>query len=90
MKALLGRKLGMTQIFGDSGEAIPVTVIQAGPCVVTQLKSETKDGYTASSLVSVSSSGQVRARLVIAVLPSKSPAIFSRPVSLPRRCRASK
>ena len=47
MTALLGIKLGMTRIFNEAGKAIPVTAIQAGPCVVTQYKSEEKDGYTA-------------------------------------------
>lgn len=42
---LLGKKLGMTQIFGDDGSAIPVTVIKAGPCVVVQKKTMTHDGY---------------------------------------------
>ncbi|MFW6075096.1 MAG: 50S ribosomal protein L3 [Chloroflexota bacterium] len=46
-KALLGRKLGMTQIFSEDGEAIPVTVLQVGPCVVTQIKTEDRDGYEA-------------------------------------------
>lgn len=44
---ILGTKLGMTQIFSDSGEAVPVTVVQVGPCVVTQIKTEQTDGYTA-------------------------------------------
>lgn len=44
---ILGRKLGMTRIFGHDGSAIPVTVIEAGPCPVTQIKSEAKDGYNA-------------------------------------------
>lgn len=44
---ILGRKLGMTRIFGHDGAAIPVTVIEAGPCPVTQIKSEAKDGYNA-------------------------------------------
>jgi large subunit ribosomal protein L3 len=47
---LIGRKLGMTQIFDDSGLARPVTVIEAGPCVVTQIRSEEKDGYAAVQL----------------------------------------
>jgi len=46
MKAILGKKVGMTQIFSESGEMIPVTVIEAGPVVVTQLKTEETDGYT--------------------------------------------
>ena len=48
--SLLGRKLGMTQIFSDQGEWIPVTVIKAGPCVVVQKKTEKGDGYTALQL----------------------------------------
>lgn len=46
-KAILGRKLGMTQIFDENGKVIPVTVIEAGPCVVTQKKTVEKDGYEA-------------------------------------------
>lgn len=46
-KAILGKKLGMTQIFTENGESLPVTVIQAGPCVVVQKKTEEKDGYSA-------------------------------------------
>lgn len=44
---ILGKKLGMTQIFDDAGNAVPVTVVQAGPCVVTQVKTPDTDGYTA-------------------------------------------
>ncbi|WP_066376313.1 MULTISPECIES: 50S ribosomal protein L3 [unclassified Anabaena] len=44
---ILGTKLGMTQIFDEAGVAIPVTVVQVGPCVVTQVKSKQTDGYTA-------------------------------------------
>ncbi len=47
MKALLGTKVGMTQLLQEDGVAIPVTIIQAGPCTVTQVKSADKDGYTA-------------------------------------------
>lgn len=46
-KAILGRKLGMTQIFDENGKVVPVTVIEAGPCVVTQKKTIEKDGYDA-------------------------------------------
>ncbi len=46
-KAILGKKLGMTQIFSDNGLVIPVTVIEAGPCYVTQVKTTTNDGYDA-------------------------------------------
>jgi large subunit ribosomal protein L3 len=44
---ILGTKLGMTQIFDDKGRSIPVTVVQAGPCPVTQIKTKETDGYTA-------------------------------------------
>jgi large subunit ribosomal protein L3 len=47
---ILGKKLGMTQIFDEAGNAIPVTVVQAGPCVVTQVKTKDTDGYTAIQL----------------------------------------
>jgi large subunit ribosomal protein L3 len=50
MVGLIGRKLGMTQIFGDAGAAVPVTVIEAGPCPVLQVKSPDSDGYTAVQL----------------------------------------
>lgn len=46
-KAIIGRKVGMTQIFSADGKVIPCTVIEAGPCVVTQLKTVEKDGYDA-------------------------------------------
>lgn len=44
---ILGTKLGMTQVFDEAGKAIPVTVIQAGPCTVTQIKTKQTDGYSA-------------------------------------------
>ncbi|MFN8566055.1 MAG: 50S ribosomal protein L3 [Kouleothrix sp.] len=47
MEGLLGRKIGMTQVFSSSGEAIPVTVIEVGPCVVTQVRNQDRDGYEA-------------------------------------------
>jgi large subunit ribosomal protein L3 len=50
MKGLLGKKVGMTQIFDESGAAIPVTLIEAGPCYVTQIRSPQQDGYTAVQL----------------------------------------
>ena len=46
-KAILATKVGMTQIFNDEGVLVPVTVLQAGPCVVTQVKTEENDGYKA-------------------------------------------
>lgn len=47
MKGIIGKKLGMTQVFDENGNVIPVTVIQAGPCFVTQIRTDEKDGYTA-------------------------------------------
>ena len=44
---LLGNKIGMTQIFDESGNIIPVTILKVGPCMVTQIKTELKDGYNA-------------------------------------------
>ena len=49
-KAIIGKKVGMTQIFDESGKVIPVTVIEAGPCVVAQVKSNETDGYNAVQL----------------------------------------
>lgn len=49
-RGILGTKLGMTQVFGDDARAIPVTVVEAGPCTVTQVKTEDTDGYTAVQL----------------------------------------
>ena len=49
-KAILGRKIGMTQIFDEKGKVIPVTVIEAGPCTVAQVKTVDADGYTAIQL----------------------------------------
>ncbi|MEO8397550.1 MAG: 50S ribosomal protein L3 [Chloroflexota bacterium] len=50
MKGIIGKKLGMTQVFDEQGNAVPVTVIEAGPCFVTQVRSGEKDGYTAIQL----------------------------------------
>lgn len=50
LSGLLGRKVGMTQVFGPNGIAIPVTVIEAGPCVVTQVRTVAKDGYEAAQI----------------------------------------
>lgn len=47
MKGILGKKVGMTQIFDERGEVVPVTVIEAGPCYVAQIKTAERDGYTA-------------------------------------------
>ncbi len=50
MKGILGKKVGMTQVFSKRGEAIPVTVIEAGPCFVAQIKTVERDGYSAVQL----------------------------------------
>jgi large subunit ribosomal protein L3 len=57
---ILGKKLGMSQFFDDEGRAIPVTVIEAGPCRITQLKSASTDGYTAVQI----GFGEIREKLV--------------------------
>ncbi len=50
LKGLIGKKVGMTQIFDESGAAVPVTIIEAGPCYVTQIRSTEKEGYSAVQL----------------------------------------
>jgi large subunit ribosomal protein L3 len=50
VNGILGKKVGMTQVFDDKGEVHPVTVLKAGPCVVTQLKTLAKDGYEAAQI----------------------------------------
>lgn len=50
IQGLLGRKIGMTQVFGPTGEVIPVTVLEVGPCVVTQIRTKERDGYEAVQL----------------------------------------
>ncbi len=47
MRGLLGKKVGMTRVFDSNGDVVPVTVLQAGPCIVTQIKTEKNDGYNA-------------------------------------------
>ena len=59
-KAILATKVGMTQIFNEDGMLIPVTVLQAGPCVVTQVKTDENDGYTAVQV----GFGDIREKLV--------------------------
>jgi large subunit ribosomal protein L3 len=53
MSGLIGRKIGMTSIFDENGKNIPCTVIEAGPCVVTQVRTIGVDGYEALQLVSM-------------------------------------
>ncbi len=61
VQGIIGKKVGMTQVYAEDGRAIPVTVIEAGPCVVVQRKSKEKDGYSAVQL------GLVEARKIKAV-----------------------
>src|SRR5689334_14988872 len=49
-KGILGEKLGMTQVFDENNRMVPVTVVKAGPCVVTQIRTNEKDGYSAVQL----------------------------------------
>ena len=60
-KGIIGRKLGMTQIFNEQGQVVPVTVIQAGPCVVVQRKTVAKEGYDAIQIGFVDPKGGKRA-----------------------------
>lgn len=50
LKSIIGKKIGMTQVFDDKGNLIPVTVVEAGPCVITGVRTAEKDGYTAVQL----------------------------------------
>ena len=50
MLGIIGKKVGMTSVFSEAGKNIPCTVIEAGPCVVTQVRSEETDGYTATQI----------------------------------------
>ena len=50
LKGILGEKLGMTQVFDENNRIVPVTVVKAGPCVVTQIRTQENDGYTAVQL----------------------------------------
>ena len=59
-KAIIGKKIGMTQIFNENGKMIPVTVVEAGPCVVVQKKTTEKDGYEAIQV----GFGKIREKLV--------------------------
>ena len=59
-KAIIGKKIGMTQIFDENGKVVPVTVVEAGPCVVVQKKTIEKDGYEAIQV----GFGEIREKLV--------------------------
>ena len=60
-KAILGKKLGMSQVFAQDGSVIPVTIIEAGPCYVTQVKNKETDGYEAVQMAF----GAIKAKNVI-------------------------
>ena len=60
LKGLIGRKIGMTQIFDENGAAVPVTLIEAGPCFVSQVKTTDTDGYNAVQLAF----GEVKPKLL--------------------------
>lgn len=60
VKTILGRKLGMTQVWSEDDKLLPVTVIEAGPCVVTQVKTEKRDGYRAAQI----GFGEIKAKKV--------------------------
>ncbi len=77
MTAILGRKVGMTQVFDDRGNVIPVTVIEAGPCVVTEVRTPDRDGYAAVQV----GFGAVPERRVNKPLRG----VFSRAKTAPRR-----
>ena len=78
VKAILGEKLGMTQIFIDDGSAVPVTVLRAGPCTVTQIRTAERDGYAAVQI----GFGEVASKRLNKpetghLAPSKAPALRS-------------
>ncbi len=50
VRGILGKKIGMTQVFDEKGEIHPITVVQVGPCVITQIKTQAKDGYEAAQI----------------------------------------
>src|SRR3990172_2738917 len=77
MTAILGRKVGMTQVFDDRGNVIPVTVIEAGPCVVTEVRTPDRDGYAAVQI----GYGAVPERKVNKPLKG----VFARAKTAPRR-----
>ena len=77
IKGVLGTKLGMTQVFGDDGKIVPVTVVEAGPCVVTAVRTPGADGYAPCS--------SATARSTRGGSPSRWPATSPRPGVTPRR-----
>ena len=64
---LLGSKIGMTQIFDKSGNTIPVTILKVGPCVITQIKTKSKDGYNSVQIGYGSTSKKALNQLLILI-----------------------
>ena len=85
---LLGRKVGMTQIFDESGNVVPVTVIEAGPCHVLQVRSKDRDGYEAVQVGFLDKPRRLAVAVDVVMLPS-STASARRPALRPvaSRCR---
>lgn len=93
VNSILGKKLGMTQVFGENGDAIPVTVLKAGPCVVIQRKTADKDGYEAVQLGLVEFPAPKRVTKAVAGHFKKAqanPARFLREVRLPEGAKGVK
>ena len=85
VNGILGKKVGMTQLFDDKGDVHPATVLQAGPCVVTQHKTATKDGYVAAQIGLVEFVKESRL-----TKPMKGLQSHLRPQNTPRICRSSR
>ena len=85
MTGLLGKKIGMTSIFDDSGQVIPCTVIEAGPCFVTQVKTKERDGYEAVQL----GFEEKKERLVTKPLKGHFAKANSKPMRIVREFRAN-
>jgi large subunit ribosomal protein L3 len=85
MAMLLGKKVGMTQVYDDSGKLLPVTVIQAGPCAIMQVKTVSKDGYNAVQLgyEDVKSSRRKKPQIGHARKSNAAPKSFVREMRLP-------
>ena len=91
MPGLIGKKIGMTSIFSEEGKNIPCTILEAGPCKVTQIKTKKVDGYNAVQLgfsgqnesrVSKAALGHFKKAKSIPLRISRSPNVFLRPFTL--------
>ena len=60
MRGLLGVKVGMSRVFDDRGEVVPVTVLNVGPCIVTQVKTLEKDGYSSVQVISIDGKSDIK------------------------------